>query len=284
MSAEERFAKLERLVLEQAAQIAELKEALAKKVSPRKAAAPAGAIKKIIKDYGLIPPGAKLIHYVGTKVTGVIEKCEAIFINSGKIVFKGKECKSINAWAQDNLQRNLEKLKRKKANLNVFEPANKIFFINAAGVETPLASIVVTEREAPSTSGGGGGGGAPAPVMAEEEAEEGEEEPEGDEEAEEEDAEAVNYDDFDIGGKVFLVNDATFELFEKTPSGEPGAKVGKLTDTDKVEWVWNNKKIGGTIYRINALGWVKATGSGGEWVGILSATGELVKGAAPANF
>jgi hypothetical protein len=59
--------------------------------------------------------------------------------------------------------------------------------------------------------------------------------------------------------------------------------VGKLTDTDKVEWVWNNKKIDGTFYRINAIGWVKATGSG-EWVGILSATGELVKGAAPENF
>ena len=239
------------------------------------------------KNYRLIPSGAKLIHYVGTKVTGVIEKCEAIFINSGKIVFKGKECKSINAWAQDNLQRNLEKLKRKKANLNVFEPANKIFFINAAGVETPLASIVVTEREAPSAvmlSGGGGGGGAPVAEDEAEEEAEGEEEAEEAEE-EEEDAEPENFEDIEISGKVFLVNDATYQLFEKTRSGEPGAKVGQLTDTDKVEWVWNNKKIDGTFYRINALGWVKAVGgAGGEWVGILSATGELVKGAAHENF
>ena len=283
MSAEDRFAILERRLLEQAAQIAELKEALAKK-SPRKAAAPLGAVVSTTKNFALIPSGAKLIHYVGTKVTGVVEKCEAIFHNSGRIVFNGKEYKSINAWAQENILRNLAKLKRKKANLNVFEPANKIFFINAAGAETPLASIVTIQREAPSASGGGGGGGAPAPEMAEEEAEEGEEEAEGDEEDEEDGEEAVNFEDFDIGGKVFLVNDVTLEVFEKTASGEPGAKVGKLTDTDKVEWVWNNKKIEGTFYRLNALGWVKATGSGGEWVGILSSTGELVKGAAPANF
>ena len=233
------------------------------------------------KNFALIPSGAKLIHYVGTKVTGVIEKCEAIFHNSAKVVSStGKEYKSINAWAQENILRNLAKLKRKKANLTVFEPANKIFFINAAGAETPLASIVTIQREAPSASGGGGGGGgggAPAPEMAEEEEAEaeGEEEEEG-EEDEEDGEEAVNFEDFDIGGKVFLVNDVTLEVFEKTASGEPGAKVGKLTDTDKVEWVWNNKKIEGTFYRLNALGWVKATGSGGEWVGILSSTGELV--------
>jgi hypothetical protein len=273
MSAEE-FANMQRLLREQAAQIAELKAAAA--ASPRKAAAPVGAIVFESTDYRLIPSGGKLIHYVGTRVTGVIEKCEAVFINSGEILVKGKKFKSPNAWAQDNVQRNLDKLKRKKANLNVFEPANKIFFINAAGVETPFASIKTIMRE--STGGGGGGGGAP---VAEEAEGEEEAEEEGEDEAEEE-AEPENYVDYDIEGKIFLANDA-LEVFEKTPSGEPGAKVGKLIDS-KMVWVWNNKKIGGTFYRINALGWVKTTGAKGEWVGMLSATGELVKGAAPENF
>ena len=281
--AEERLAKMEKMLAQLAAENAELKEAVAKKASPRKARLPPGAILFESTDYRLIPSGAKMIHYVGTKTTsGVIEKCEAVFFNSGKMVFKGKEFKSINAWAQDNLQRNLEKLKRKKANLNVFEPANKIFFINAAGVETPLVSIKTILRE--STGGGGGGGAPEAEEEAEEEAEGAEEDEDGEEEAEEEeDAEPENYVDFDFEGKVFLANDA-LDVFEKTPSGEPGAKVGKLTDSDKVEWVWNNKKIDGTFYRINAIGWVKTTGAKGEWVGIFSATGELVKGAAPANF
>jgi hypothetical protein len=279
MSAEERIAALERLVLAQSAEIAELREAAKKKVSPRKVAEPAGAPKTIVKDYSQIPKGAELIHIVGRVKEAPIERCVAIFHDSKNIVTPaGVKYGSINAWATENLFRNLEKLGRKKANLNVFDKGARIFFVKG-GVEIALHTIQTITREAPS---GGGGGGAP--VMAEEEAEgEEEEAEEEDAEAEDEDAEAVNYDDFDIGGKVFLVNDATLEVFEKTPSGEPGAKVGKLTDTDKVEWVWNNKKIDGTFYRINAIGWVKATGSG-EWVGILSATGELVKGAAPENF
>ena len=272
MSAEE-LAKMEKMLAQLKAENAELKEAAKKALSARKARQPLGAVIFESTDYRLIPSGAKLIHRVGTKVAGDIEICEAVFFNSAKIVFKGEEFKSINAWAQKNIQLNLDKLKRKKANLNVFEPANKIFFIDAGGAETPLASIKTILRE----STGGGGGGAPA---AEEEAEGDEEEAE----EEDEEAEPENYTDCDIEGKVFLSNDITQELFEKTPSGEPGAKVGKLTDTNKVEWVWNNKKIDGTFYRINAVGWVKATGAKGEWVGILNAKGELVKGAAPENF
>ena len=41
---------------------------------------------------------------------------------------------------------------------------------------------------------------------------------------------------------------------------------------------------GGLVARCSVAGCVKATGSGGEGVGILSSTGELLKGAAPANF
>ncbi len=35
----------------------------------------------------------------------------------------------------------------------------------------------------------------------------------------------VNYEDFYISGKVFLLETNSLELFEKLPSGEPGAKV-----------------------------------------------------------
>ena len=41
----------------------------------------------------------------------------------------------------------------------------------------------------------------------------------------------MNYEDFDFAGKVFLISDK-LELFEKLPSGEPGAKVGMLTAED----------------------------------------------------
>ena len=48
---------------------------------------------------------------------------------------------------------------------------------------------------------------------------------EGEDEAEEE-AEPENYVDYEIEGKVFLVETNSLVVFEKTALGEPGAKVG----------------------------------------------------------
>jgi hypothetical protein len=42
---------------------------------------------------------------------------------------------------------------------------------------------------------------------------------------EDDDEGEVNYEDFDFAGKVFLLETNSLEVFEKLPSGEPGAKV-----------------------------------------------------------
>jgi hypothetical protein len=113
---------------------------------PAQLPAPAGVVKTIVVDYSQIPKGAQLMHIVGRVKEAPIESCGAIFHDSKNIVTPaGVRYRSIHAWAEDNMERNLEKLGRKKPNLNVFDKRARIFFAKG-GEMVPLHAIQTVTR------------------------------------------------------------------------------------------------------------------------------------------
>ena len=80
---------------------------------------------------------------------------------------------------------------------------------------------------------------------------------------------------------MFLLETVTKKIFTRKEDGKKGDEVGALGEDNKPVWRNFKKKIGGTIYNVNAVGEVTNTTVGGGFVGTLGPDGKIVPGARP---
>jgi len=89
----------------------------------------------------------------------------------------------------------------------------------------------------------------------------------------------------DVNGLECLFNPETGDVNLKKADGLPGDKISTYKE-GKHQWVWAQKKIGDTFYKVNHFNYVMQTASaGGKWVGIYNpATKALTETPAPEDF
>ena len=89
----------------------------------------------------------------------------------------------------------------------------------------------------------------------------------------------------DVKGVECLFNSVTGDVNIKKADGLPGDKISTFKE-GKHEWVWAQKKIGDTFYKVNHFNYVMQTAvAGGKWVGMYNpATKALTETPAPEDF